>query len=94
MRRSKLKAEEIEQLDRAEDDRRRSRKNGYSLMEDRDRGGMRLSNGAIIEWHVPKERRTDGVCYSGIESGNFILNIEGQKAVFSADEFRKWVRWV
>lgn len=90
---TKLTAADIQQAEQAQANRKQKRSQAFRVMHDRDRGWHRLSNGALIEWHtntpleeyVPKTR---------IEPGTFLLTIEGKRAVFDVEEFRKWLRWV
>lgn len=98
MRHAKVDAEEILKAEKAKDDRQRSRKNGYSMMSQRDAAYARLRNfnggDVIMQWHVPKEQREDGLGYSGVPDGMFSLKIGKELVVFDAEEFRKYLRWV
>ena len=84
--------------EKAKDDRRISRNNGYSMMDQRDAPFARLHNfngsDVIMEWHVPKEQREEGLGYSGISSGMFSLKIGKELVMFDAEEFRRSLRWV
>lgn len=86
MRKSKQEALEIEM---AEAKRRSDRKNGYSLMEIRDRGWVRFENGSVMEWPVDRELLV-GEARRHIPKGHFFL--DGK--MFDVDEFRKYERWV
>lgn len=86
MRQSRLTSEEIIKAEQEADERKRSRANGYSLMKVRDRGYAELrtyysSPRAKMRW--------------GVDDSNFFeLTIGKEKAVFDAEEFRKYLRWV
>ena len=88
MRRSKLRAQELEEAELAEHNRQQSRKDGLSMVEVRDRGWVRLSNGSVLEWPVDRELR-EGEARSRISRGSFKLN----GRLYDSDEFRKWERW-
>ncbi len=97
MRTAKLSEEDILRAEKAKDDRKRSRRRGYAKMEERDAGTARIRNynGSEVRmlWHIPEDRREEGLCYSGVSDGMFILEFAGKKLVFDAEEFRKWLRW-
>lgn len=92
-RKSKLTVVEIEEAEQTEDNRRQGRKLGFSLMDLRDQGYGRMSNGVVIEWPIPKERRKDGVPYRDIPKGKFILHVGREQVLCDADEFMKFLRW-
>jgi hypothetical protein len=98
MKRSKLTAEEIFKAEKAKDDRVESRKRGFSKMEERDASYRKLRNykggEVVMQWHIPDERREEGIAYSGVPEGMFILKSEKETLVFDAEEFRKALRWV
>lgn len=99
MRHAKTDVEEIVNAEKAKDARQHSRKNGYSMMDLRDAPFARLHNyngnkDVIMEWHVPKEQREEGLGYSGVPDGMFTLKIGKELAVFDAEEFRRQLRWV
>jgi hypothetical protein len=98
MRHQKTSAEEILKAEKAVDDRRRSRSNGFEKMSERDAGHAKLHNynGGEVRmlWHIPKDRREDGLVYSGIPDGMFGLELNDQLLVFDAEEFRRQLRWV
>lgn len=90
MQKSKMTTDEILAAEKAVDDRKQSRAQGFQMMDVRDQGTAVLSNGVRIEWHVPKDRREDYVGYSGVPNGMFLL--DGK--VYDGEEFRRWLRWV
>jgi hypothetical protein len=94
MRKSKHSADEIEAAERAADDRKHSRGNGFDMMSVRDRGWGRLPNGTVMEWWVEPGKRRDGIAYSNVPQGMFLLHTEKQDIMFDADDFRKLLRWV
>lgn len=55
MHSAKLTAEEILAAEKASEDRRRSRNQGFAKMHERDQAVQLLSNGATMLWHVNKE---------------------------------------
>lgn len=88
MRTSKLTSQDIEEAEKAADDRKHSRAKGFSLMGVRDRGWGRLYelNGrdCVMIWGVKDELAADHL---------FKLLIDGKEYIFSVDEFQKWLRW-
>ena len=92
-RKSKLTAEEIQAAEMAEDDRKKNRNNGFSLMDIRDRGWARLNNGIIIVWHTDKPLN-NGEVRDYIPPGHFALHLDKEKYIFEADDFQKFLRWV
>lgn len=98
MRRSKVSAEEILKAEKAKDDRQRSRKNGYSMMSQRDAGWSRLRdyNGGrsvVMQWHTDRELEP-GEIRANIPDGKFTLLVNGELVAFDAEEFRRSLRWV
>lgn len=94
MRRSKLTADEIFDAEKAADDRTQTRKSGFAMAVNRDKGWQLLTNGATILWPLNKELR-DGEARQYIPEGYFALRTpKGEFLLFDADEFRKWLRWV
>lgn len=66
MKTTKLSAEEIQAAEKAADDRRRSRSQGFVKRNERDAAVKVLSNGVIMHWHVHKDQRE--------ESGDVLLD--------------------
>lgn len=93
MRKSQLTATEIQAAEEAQDNRRSSRRNGFSMMPERDRGWRRLKNGTVILWHVPEEKREEWVVYQHVPEGHFALDINGKIYGFELDDFQKGLRW-
>lgn len=107
MRNTNLTADEIFAAEKAADDRRRSRNQGFAKMHERDQAVQLLSNGATMLWHVNQEdnkntssfTREDGtvvemVVYPPeIPEDSFGLLLDGKKYIFNLEEFRKWLRW-
>lgn len=96
MRRGKLTTDEIFTAEKAADDRRISRNNGYSLMKDRDMGAVTLSNGISMLWHVPKpDFPEEGIHVypKNIPEDSFILKVGSEEIMFDTEEFRRWLRW-
>lgn len=87
----KTDQEKEEMLEAANRERRDT---GFRKMEERDAGGHYVTPEVLMEWHVPKDRRPDGVAYSNVPDGSFKLTINGQSAIIDAEEFRKSLRWV
>jgi hypothetical protein len=94
LRKSKLSAAEIEAAEQAADKRKSSRKQGFSMMDERDRGWKHLSNGAVFFWPVPREKRENGLTYLDVPEGHFVLVIGGREILFNADEMQGCLRWV
>lgn len=92
MRKSTLSAAEIAEMDEMKT--KEFRQGGLDLMPIRDAGGARLRNGTVVEWAVAPNRRKEGALYPNIPDGCFILTIDGKKALFNGEEFRKFLRWV
>lgn len=106
MRTSNITAEEIQAAEKASEDRRRSRSQGFDKMHERDRAYQQLSNGTTMLWHVNKELiKQEGTTEVGgkvvdvkiypptIPEDSFALVIEGKTHLFNLDEFRRWLRW-
>lgn len=91
-RKANLTFEEIEKAEIAADKRRGDRVNGFSLMRDRDFGTHTLSNGVVMNWHVPKPTEGDYI-YRYIPEDSFELVIDGKKTLFNTEEFQRWLRW-
>lgn len=90
MRKSKQSAAEIEQLELAESQRRGKRNKVFkSLVPERDRGWVRLSNGSVFQWPVtaPLEEL---VPRQHVPEGHFML--DGK--LYDYDEFLRYARWV
>lgn len=83
---------DAEKADMAEAERRERRNSGLDLMQARDRGGARLSNGVIMEWHV--DNRQPYQPYRNLPPGYFVLTIDGKSALFDTEEFKEHFRWV
>lgn len=94
MRKSNLTADDIWAAEKAADDRKRTRKTGLDMIPIRDQGATRLSNGVLFGWSVPMDKREPGVAYPHVPEGHFVLEIDGKRHLFNADEFAKWTRWV
>lgn len=85
MRKTKLSAEEIAELD--ENTQRETRKSGFSLMSVRDQGTTVLSNGSRVYWHIAKPQYYSH--HRSVPDGT--LEIDGK--LFDAEELRKYLRW-
>jgi len=88
MRQSKLTADEIQAAEKAADERRRSRDNGFSLMSIRDRGWVRLETGQILEWHTDRPLY-EGEARQHVPEGHIMIDAQ----LFNVDEFQKFLRW-
>jgi hypothetical protein len=84
LRKSKMSALELEEQEL----RKESRKKGYSMMDIRDRGWAKLSNGSIIEWSVDRPL-AEGEVRRRIEKGTVILD----EKLYDVDELLRWLRW-
>ena len=93
MRRSNLTADDILKAEQAKEDRHQARKNGYSKMEERDRGYQRLSNGSSVRWHIEPEwsEEVNGISTLEATVAPGVFEIDGKE--FDAEELRKWLRW-
>lgn len=86
MRKSTLSQEEVAELDAF--NKGETRKSGFNLMSDRDKGYAKLTNGSEVQWHVDRPLRN----YEArlfVRPGNII--IDGKK--FNVDELMKYTRW-
>lgn len=91
MRKTTLNDQEVTEVD--EYKRRDRRNNAFGLMRTRDRGWVRLKNGAIFEW--PTDRSLEeGEVRTHVPKGHFLLTINGKTTLFDADEFGMYTRWV
>lgn len=88
MRRSKLKAAEIEAQELADNQRKQNRRNGMSLMPERDQGWGKLSNGQVIEWPVDAPLQ-ELVPRRVIPNGQVVID----EIFYDVDELRRYLRW-
>lgn len=86
MRKSSLSAQESNELD--EINRQETRKTGFTLMEIRDRGWARLSNGSLLQWHTDRPPR-EYEARQSIRNGDIL--IDGKP--FNAEDLMKYLRW-
>jgi hypothetical protein len=97
VRKSKISAEEIEEIEFAEFDRRQVRGKGLDLMSVRDRGWGHIRDhrgrALTMSWHVNAPPQ-EGIARNNIPPGMFMLEGDGIRVMFDADEFRKFLRWV
>lgn len=106
MRKTKLTFEEVQAAERASDDRKRSRSQGFAKMHERDQSVQLLSNGARMIWYVEKEankyegfynndgKRVGVTTYPpNIPKDSFGLILDKKTYIFNTEEFRKWLRW-
>lgn len=93
MRKTKLTMDEILTAEKAADNRKRSRKQGFDKMHERDQHWKRLSNDTIMLWYVHPDQRNPGLAYEFIPEDGFALIIGGKKYVYDTEEFRRWLRW-
>lgn len=99
MRRSTLTAEELQTAERAAEDRRQGRTNGYSLMEIRDRGYADVRSVAgddmMVRWHRQRnpELREGEVRTVNVPEGMVWLEIGDEYGLFRVDDLQKWLRW-
>lgn len=93
MRQSTQKVADIEEAELAADKRKVARGTGFSMMEIRDRGWSRFKNGVVMEWHVDPSKYREGVAYTHIPAGHFVLSIKDQRILFDVDDFQKFLRW-
>jgi hypothetical protein len=91
MRSSPKSEKEKQEIEASE--RRERRKGGYDLMHVRDRGWGKLDNGVVMSWHVEPEKRYEGITYSGIPDGYFVLHTGKDSHVFDKEDFMRWLRW-
>jgi hypothetical protein len=92
MRQSKITPDEIEAAEKAADERKSRRGMGFSLMNVRDRGWVRLNTGHIMCWHV-KRPLEDGENRQNVPNGHFVIKTDKEDIMFEADEFQKYLRW-
>jgi hypothetical protein len=97
MQKSKQTPEEIEAIERAADNRRISRNNGFSLMSVRDRGWVTISEMRTGEvnlfWHIDRPL-VDGEVRVNVPPGMIRIDMGGDKwLLFDAEELRKFLRW-
>lgn len=93
MRKTKLSMDEILAAEQAADNRKRSRKQGFDKMHERDQHWKRLSNDTVMLWYVHPDQRELGLGYEYIPEDSFALIIDGKKHVYNTEEFRTWLRW-
>lgn len=95
MRKTDLTFDEIQAAEQASEDRRQSRKQGFAKMYERDAVMKRLSNGAVMLWHVDPElvKCPAGGVWPNIPEDKFLLVIDGKEHYFDLHEFRRWLRW-
>lgn len=100
MRKSKLSAAEIAEMDetkQSEADQRKLRNTGYALMSVRDRGYKKLSNGVTAIWHTktPPTSTQNGweVTQGTIPDGTFGIKTNDEIILFDAEELSKYLRW-
>lgn len=94
MNTSKLSFDEILEAEKVADARRGTRNSGFRLMRDRDLGHQRLSNGVLLEWHVPPPTDFDALpdlyLYpKDIPVGH--VAIDGK--LYDTEELLKYLRW-
>lgn len=98
--------DEILAAEKASDDRKRSRMQGFNKMHERDQAVQVLSNGVTMLWHVPKHlnEAKDTIDIDGkeveittyppsIPEDSFALVMGGKKYLFDLEEFKTWLRW-
>ena len=96
-RNTTLSAQEITEMDEMK--QKDTRNKGLKLMPVRDRGWMRLSNGAIVYWHHPAretEQTADGISFiikPKVPDNHFGIEVEGKLTIFDAEELRRYLRW-
>lgn len=95
MKTSKQTADEIYAAEKAADDRRISRGQGFAKMYERDAVMRRLSNGVTMLWHVDpaQVKTTAGGVWPNIPEDKFILVVGGKEYYFNTEEFRNALRW-
>jgi hypothetical protein len=94
MKTSKLFFSEIQEAERVSEARKGHRNAGFRLMRDRDLGHQVLSNGVLMEWHVPPPTDFDALpdlyLYpKDIPVGH--VAIDGK--LYETEELLKWLRW-
>lgn len=98
--------DEILAAEKASDDRKRSRMQGFNKMHERDQAVQVLSNGVTMLWHVPKHLNAAVGTYNingeeveittyppNIPEDSFALVMGSKKYVFNLEEFKTWLRW-
>ncbi len=90
MRKAPKSEQEKAEIEAAE--RQDRRKDGFGLMAIRDRGWGRMSNGVVMVW--PVNDPVDKTIVNGVPDNHFLLDIKGNKYLFEAEEFRRFLRWV
>lgn len=95
MRHTQLTQEEILAAEKAAEERKQSRKQGFTKMYERDSVMRRLSNGVTMLWHVDPElvKTPAGGVWPNIPEDKFMLLIDGKEHYFNTQEFKKWLRW-
>lgn len=86
MRKSKLSAQEVAELDAF--NKGETRNSGFGLMSVRDKGYTTLNNGSLLQWHTNRPLR-EGEARQSVGDG-YIL-IDGK--IFSAEELMRFTRW-
>ncbi len=86
--------DEIMEAEKTAELRTGRRNSAFRTMKDRDLGSYRLSNGALVEWHVPPPENLDGLpdfflFPKDIPVGS--VAIDGK--LYNLEELRKWLRW-
>jgi hypothetical protein len=94
-RKSDLTFEEIQAAEKASDERRQSRAQGFTKMYERDAVMSRLSNGVLMLWHVDPSlvKTSAGGVHPYIPDDKFMLVIDGKEHYFDTEDFRKSLRW-
>lgn len=96
MRKGKLSFSEIEAAEKAKDQRTQTHRKGFAKMKERDSGWSRFNNGTIMRWPTVEDKHEleEGETrMSPVPEGCFVLIINGQSALFDAEEFRRALRW-
>lgn len=92
MRKTKLSAQEIKELD--DTNKRATRNTGLAMMSVRDQGQASLKNyngGDVkVAWHTP--HFNNGV-RRDIPDGMFVIDHKGETLAFDAEELQKVLRW-
>lgn len=89
---SEIEKAEIEASERVD-----RRKIGFDLMKVRDSGGYIMSNGARMNWSVPRPIFPDEgiwVYPRYIPDGYFTLSFGDKELLFEKEEFMRYLRWV
>jgi hypothetical protein len=95
MRHAQITSEEIQAAEKASEERKQSRKQGFTKMYERDSVMRRLSNGTLMLWHVDPElvKTPPGGVWPNIPEDKFMLVIDGKEHYFDTQEFKRWLRW-